>query len=90
MNHDRHHLHRLSDGAALPFPGDATALDVAAVIPVLAALGPELAMPDAPAQLRLAQYARTAELGRWIAAAADDLAAGLAPEIDRQQHGGQS
>ncbi|MGW6979640.1 hypothetical protein ACWGE1_09350 [Streptomyces sp. NPDC054932] len=87
MSHDRHNLHRVPDGAALPFPGDATALDLAAVIAVLGALAPELAAPSAPDQLRLAQYARTAELGRWIAAAADDLAAGLGAEIDRQQDG---
>ncbi|MEV7442013.1 hypothetical protein AB0O22_12775 [Streptomyces sp. NPDC091204] len=82
MSHDRHNIHRVPDGAPLPFPGDATALDVARVIPVLAALAPELSAPDAPGQLRLAQYARAAELGRWIAAAADDLAAALAAHLD--------
>ncbi|MEU2571767.1 MULTISPECIES: hypothetical protein [Streptomyces] len=74
---DRHNIAALPDGGQLPDSSAASAGDLGRVIGVLASLAPELAAPVVVEELRLAQYERAAELARWVAEAADDLARAL-------------
>lgn len=74
---DRHNINRLRDGADFPAPTDATAGDLGRVVEQLAELAPELLASVVVEQLRVEQYRRTAEYARWIATAAEDLAASL-------------
>lgn len=85
MTGNRHNIQALNDGADFPAPFDASAGDLGRVVEKLAALAPELTAPVVTEELRLAQYRRTAEFGRWIVEAADDLAKALEAHLDRQR-----
>jgi hypothetical protein len=84
MTDDRHNIAALNDGADFPPPFDATATDLGRVIKALANIRHDLIAPVVTEELRLAQYRRAAEFGRWIVDAADDLAAALQTELDRR------
>lgn len=86
MSDDRHNIAKaINDGADFPAsPVDSTAGDLGQVIGALAALAPELNAPVVTEDLRLAQYRRAAELGRWIVAAADDLGQALATYLNQR------
>lgn len=80
---DRHNIAALNDGAGFPAPFDASATDLGRVIERLSGLAPELTAPVVTEELRLAQYLRTAEFGRWITEAAEDLAKALERELNQ-------